>query len=114
VDFFSLSAEARQLVQLRIQVADAVRRRRRKLGLTQAEFAARLKSSQSRVAKIEAAAADVSLDLAFRALFAAGGGLRDVHAAGLRRAASARPRPQPKAGLGSRGKKQARPYPQKY
>jgi hypothetical protein len=37
-----------------------------------------MKSSQSRVAKIEAGEADVSLDLSFRALFAAGGNLADL------------------------------------
>ena len=46
--------------------------------LSQKQLAAKLKSSQSRIAKIEAAAADVSLDLSFRALFAAGGRFTDL------------------------------------
>jgi transcriptional regulator with XRE-family HTH domain len=46
--------------------------------MTQQQLATRLKSSQSRVAKIEAGARDVSLDLMFRGLFAVGGGLADV------------------------------------
>ena len=77
-DFLGLTDEERRLVELRLAVSRAVRRQREKLGVTQQQLAARLKSSQSRVAKIEAGAADVSLDLSFRALFAAGGGLADL------------------------------------
>jgi hypothetical protein len=46
-----------------------------------------LKSSQSRVAKIEAGTAGVSLDLLFRALFAVGGGLADLTPPGTRQQA---------------------------
>jgi predicted XRE-type DNA-binding protein len=84
-DFLGLSEEERQLVELRLQVGHAVRRRRQERSLSQKQLAARLKSSQSRVAKIEAAAADVSLDLSFRALFAAGGSLTDLRASSRRK-----------------------------
>ena len=77
-EFLGLSQEERQLVELRLQVSKAVRRRRQEHALSQKQLAAKLKSSQSRIAKIEAAAADVSLDLSFRALFAAGGSLTDL------------------------------------
>jgi transcriptional regulator with XRE-family HTH domain len=77
-DFLGLTDDERRLVELRLAVSRAVRRMREKYGVTQQQLATRLKSSQSRVAKIEAAAADVSLDLSFRALFAAGGDFRDV------------------------------------
>lgn len=77
-DFLDLTDEERRLVELRLAVSRAVRRLRRKHGMTQQQLAAKLKSSQSRVAKIEAAAAGVSLDLSFQALFAAGGGLADL------------------------------------
>ena len=70
-------AEAR-LVDLRLAVSQAVRRCREAKGMTQAELAARMKSNQPRVAKLEGGAADVSLDLAFKALFAAGGSMADV------------------------------------
>jgi hypothetical protein len=43
--------------------------------------ARKLKSSQSRVAKMEAGAADVSLDLLFRGFFALGGTLKDLRLA---------------------------------
>jgi hypothetical protein len=81
-DFLGLSPEEEKLVELRVALAKAVRRRRQKAGLTQGELAAKLKSSQSRVAKLEAAAPGVSLDLMFGGLFAAGGSIADVAASG--------------------------------
>ena len=79
-DFLGLTQEERRLVELRVAVSRAVRRLRERKHLTQQQLAAKLKSSQSRVAKIEAASADVSLDLLFRGLFAVGGKLDDLSA----------------------------------
>jgi len=87
-DFLGLSDEETRLVELRVALSRAVRRRRQKRNMTQQQLATRLKSSQSRVAKIEAGAGDVSLDLMFRSLFAVGGGLADV--ASVKRASSSR------------------------
>lgn len=64
-DFLGLTEEERRLVELRLAVSRAVRTQRVKHGVTQQQLASKLKSSQSRVAKIESAAADVSLDLSF-------------------------------------------------
>jgi len=50
-------------------------------GLSQAELARRLKSSQSRIAKVEAADPTVSADLLLRALFALGATPGDVASA---------------------------------
>jgi ribosome-binding protein aMBF1 (putative translation factor) len=77
-DFLGLSDEETRLVELRVALSRAVRRRRQERNMTQQQLATRLKSSQSRVAKIEAGAGDVSLDLMFRSLFAVGGGLAYV------------------------------------
>lgn len=77
-DFLGLTPEERELVELRLAVSRAVRRLREERHLTQHQLAAKLKSSQSRVARLEAGAADVSLDLLFRGLFAVGGGLGDL------------------------------------
>jgi predicted XRE-type DNA-binding protein len=77
-DFLGLTDDERRLVELRLAVSRTVRRLREQQGMTQQQLAAKLKSSQSRVAKVEAAAADVSLDLSVRALFAAGGSLSDL------------------------------------
>src|SRR5207237_10142367 len=79
-DFLGLNDEERQMVELRLQLSRLVRRLREESGLTQLKLAQKMKSSQSRVAKIEAGEADVSLDLSFRALFAAGGRLADLAA----------------------------------
>jgi len=77
-EFLGLTEEENQLVELRVAVSRAIREQRQKQGLTQQQLATKLKSSQSRVAKIESAANDVSLDLSFRALFAVGGALADL------------------------------------
>lgn len=70
-------AEAKAL-QLRLDVAAAVRRLREALSLTQAQLAERIGSSQPRVANVEMASRGVSLDLAFRALFALGGSVPKI------------------------------------
>jgi DNA-binding XRE family transcriptional regulator len=77
-DLLGLSEEERRLVELRHAVSRKVRELRQKKGFTQQGLASKLKSSQSRIAKIESAAADVSLDLSIRALFAVGGKLADL------------------------------------
>jgi hypothetical protein len=79
-DFLDLTPEEISLVELRIMVGQATRRRREAQQLTQKQVAVKIKSSQSRVAKIEAGAADVSLDLIFRGFFAVGGQLTDLTA----------------------------------
>jgi ribosome-binding protein aMBF1 (putative translation factor) len=77
-DFLELNDEERRLVELRLKVSRAVRRLRERRRLSQQELAVKLKSSQSRIAKMEAGSPDVSLDLLFRGLFAVGGKLADV------------------------------------
>ena len=86
-DFLDLSAEESALVDTKLALSGSVRERRSKQGLSQAELAKRLKSSQSRVAKIEAADPTVSADLLLRALFALGATPRDV-AIGIRKGRS--------------------------
>ena len=77
-DFLELTEEERRLVELRVKLAQAIRRRREQSELSQKQVAARIKSSQPRVARIEAAASDVSLDQMFRGLFAVGGTVEDL------------------------------------
>jgi ribosome-binding protein aMBF1 (putative translation factor) len=72
-DFLEMTAEERQLLDVRVSIARAIRRQRQALNLSQTELGERLKTSQPRVAKIERAAADVSLDQLLRAYTAAGG-----------------------------------------
>ena len=77
-DYLDLTPEERQLVELRLAVSSAFRKRRLKQRLTQAQTAKILGTSQPRIANIEAAAQDVTLDLMFRGLIALGGGIKDV------------------------------------
>lgn len=71
-DFLGMTDEEAAIAKLKITLANGVRERRVQEGITQAELAGRIGSSQSRVAKIEAADTAVSVDLAIRALFAMG------------------------------------------
>jgi len=77
-DFLRLSAEEAALVETRLAVSGAIRTRREETGLTQVALAKQLKSSQSRVAKMEAGDSSVSLDLLLRAYFATGATKRDL------------------------------------
>ncbi|MEO6212096.1 MAG: helix-turn-helix transcriptional regulator [Vicinamibacterales bacterium] len=77
-DFLGLSPEEAALVETRLALSQAVRSRRVAHGLTQDELARRLKSSQSRVAKMEAGDKTVSVDLLVKALFSLGAKPRDV------------------------------------
>lgn len=74
-DFLELTEEERQLLDARVELAQAVRRQREAVQLSQKELGAKLRTSQPRVARIERAAADVSLDQLVRAFTAAGGKL---------------------------------------
>ena len=72
-DFLEMSADERQLLDARVELALAIRRQRESQHISQKELGAMLKTSQPRVAKIEHAANDVSLDQLVRAFVAAGG-----------------------------------------
>lgn len=72
-DFLEMSSEERQLLDARVELALAIRRQREALHLSQKQLGVRLKTSQPRVAKIERAASDVSMDQLVRAFTAAGG-----------------------------------------
>ncbi len=74
-DFLEMSDEERQLLDTRVALALAIRDQRKASKLSQKQLGARLKTTQPRVAKIERAASDVSLDQLVRALTAAGGSI---------------------------------------
>ncbi len=74
-DFLGLSDTERQIVELRVALARLIRQFRQARDMSQKQLAAKIGSSQPRVARIESAAADVSLDQMFRGLFAVGGDL---------------------------------------
>ncbi len=70
--FLGLSEAEARLVEIRVNLALALRETRRMNHWTQAELAAALGSSQSRVAKMEAGDKSVSIDLLVRSLLATG------------------------------------------
>jgi predicted XRE-type DNA-binding protein len=72
-DFLAMNDEERQLLDARVELALAIRRQREARKLSQKQLGAMLKTSQPRVAKIERAAADVSLDQLVRAFTVVGG-----------------------------------------
>lgn len=77
-EFLGLSDEERRFVELKLALASGVRQLRERRGLTQAALAKQLRSSQSRVAKMEAADTSVSLDLIMRSLLSIGATPRDI------------------------------------
>src|SRR5947209_8053506 len=83
-DFLELTPEEAAFVETKLALSESLRKRRTAQNISQAALAKRLKSSQSRVAKMEAADATVSIDLLLRGLFALGAKPRDV-ATALRR-----------------------------
>ncbi len=72
-DFLEMNDAERQVLDARVTFALAVRRQREAQHLSQKALGLRLGTSQPRVAKIERAASDVSLDQLMRAFAAAGG-----------------------------------------
>ena len=59
-------------IELKLALSQSLKERRQKKKLTQSELAKMLKSSQSRIAKMEAGDPAVSIDLLIRALFVLG------------------------------------------
>ena len=71
-DFLDLTDEEIHFIETKLALATALKQQRKKRGLTQVQLAKLLKSSQSRVAKMESGDASVSLDLLVRALLLLG------------------------------------------
>lgn len=76
--FLELSPDESAFVEIKLALARRVRELREERNWTQAEFARRVGSSQSRVAKMEAADPTVSVDLLVRSLLAAGADRREL------------------------------------
>ena len=72
-DAVGMTEQEKELLDHRITLANSIRKRREKLGLSQKDLATRLKISQRRVAKIEWADPGVSLDEILNAYAAMGG-----------------------------------------
>lgn len=79
-EFLGLSNEESAIIELKLGLADALKDHRRRRALTQQQLGRLLGSSQSRVAKMEAADISVSLDLILRSLLRIGASRKDIAA----------------------------------
>ena len=71
-EFLELSKDERDFIEMKLALSEALRIKRRQKRISQVKLAALIDSSQSRVAKMEAADASVSLDLLIKSLLALG------------------------------------------
>jgi DNA-binding XRE family transcriptional regulator len=77
-DLLGLTPEEAAFVEVKLALSASLKRCRVSKGLSQNDLAKRLRSSQSRIAKIEASDPTVSLDLLVKALLAAGANKKDI------------------------------------
>ncbi len=79
-DLLGLSNQEEMYIELRLKLAEGLKARRRASGVTQVNLAKTLRSSQSRVAKMEAGDPTVSLDLLVKSILALGASNRELAA----------------------------------
>lgn len=72
MELLDLSDEEAAYIELRLKLADGLKARRSAKGISQTALAKVMRSSQSRVAKMEAGDPTVSLDLLVKSLLALG------------------------------------------
>jgi hypothetical protein len=77
-EFLGLTTEEVAYVELKLVLSDHLKQQRQRRKLTQGAFGKLLRSSQSRVAKMEAGDPSVSLDLLVRSLLALGASREDL------------------------------------
>ncbi len=77
-EFLGLTREESEYIELKLLLGECLASRRKANGLRQVELAGLLRSSQSRVAKMEKGDDTVSLDLLIRSLLALGATRREL------------------------------------
>lgn len=77
-DFLGLTGQEAAYIELKLRLASSLRDCRRRRRLTQMDLARFLRSSQSRIAKMETGDPSVSLDLLVRSLLALGTSARQL------------------------------------
>ena len=77
-DLLGLTDAEAAIIELKLELAKALRDQRTRRKMTQEQAGRVLASSQSRVAKMEASDPSVSIDLLVRALFKLGGSRQDL------------------------------------
>ena len=71
-DFLGLTKDEEAYIELRLKLADGLKTKRQAKGVTQTQLAQSMRSSQSRVAKMESGDPSVSLDLLVKSLLSLG------------------------------------------
>jgi DNA-binding XRE family transcriptional regulator len=89
-DFLGLSEEEAAFVEMKLALADSVRRRRQARRLTQTQLAKLVGSSQSRIAKMEVGDPSVSIDLLMKTLLTMGASRTELARVISRRKSKAR------------------------
>ena len=77
-EFLGLSPEENYFIELKLRLADDLKKRRAKQKISQQQLATLIGSSQSRVAKMERGDASVSIDLLVKSLLAVGAKPKDL------------------------------------
>ena len=77
-DFLGLSPEESAYIDMKLALSRSLKERRLKKRLSQVALAAKIDSSQSRVAKMEAGDPSVSIDLLMKSLLALGVSKKEV------------------------------------
>ena len=77
-EFLHLTPDESAYIELKLRLSDSLQVRRRRSSLTQHQLARLLKSSQSRVAKMEAGDPSVSMDLLVSSLLLLGASSTDL------------------------------------
>lgn len=77
-EFLELTPEESTYIELKLHLGENLRKHRVRRRMTQIDLAKRIRSSQSRVAKMENGDPSVSLDLLIRSLLALGASNRDL------------------------------------
>lgn len=77
-DFLGLTLEESAYIEMKLALSSSLKERRLKSNLSQVELARMVKSSQSRVAKMESGDPSVSIDLLMKSLLALGASPNEV------------------------------------
>lgn len=80
-ELLELSSDEAAYIELKLSLSEHLRKKRIKKNLTQIELAHLVASSQSRIAKMEAADASVSVDLLVKSLLAMGATRKELASA---------------------------------
>ena len=75
-DLLDLTDEEAAIVEMRVRLAERVRKRRQSQRITQKDLARRMRSTQPRVARLEQA--DASIEMLMRALFVLGADRKEI------------------------------------